>query len=191
MRISSQEQARTYMDSTTLSKSVARILRHRPDAAGVSLDRSGWCEVDDLLRGLARVGMPVTRDELEQMVRENDKQRYVLEGSRIRAAQGHSVAGVEPVLRPKRPPPRLFHGTIAANLQSIDRKGLLPMARHHVHLSPDEITAQAVGGRRGAPVVLVVDAASMERDGHRFFLSDNGVWLTEAVPPKYLSRATR
>lgn len=178
------------MDSTTLSKSVARILRHRPDAAGVSLDRHGWCEVDDLLQGLARMGTPVTRDQLEQIVRENDKRRYVLEGSRIRAAQGHSVSGVEPVLRPKRPPSRLFHGTVVANLQSIDRKGLLPMARHHVHLSPDEATARAVGGRRGAPVVLVVDAARMERDGHRFLVSDNGVWLTEAVPPKYLSRVT-
>jgi putative RNA 2'-phosphotransferase len=26
----------------------------------------------------------------------------------------------------------------------------------------------------------------MQRDGHRFFLSKNGVWLVDAVPPQYL-----
>lgn len=176
------------MDLTSLSKSISRILRHRPDAAGVALDKQGWCDVDDLLRGLERVGTPASRDLLEKVVRENDKKRFVLEGNRIRAAQGHSLATVEPVLRSKRPPSRLFHGTVATSLPSIERKGLLPMRRHHVHLSFDEDTARAVGSRRGAPVVLIVDAARMERDGHKFYVSDNGVWLTESVPPKYISR---
>ena len=178
------------MDATTLSKSISRILRHRPDAAGVTLDKHGWCDVDDLLQGLARVGVPVTRSQLEQVVRESDKQRFVLDGNRIRAAQGHSLAGVEPLLRAKKPPSRLYHGTVAKSLQSIERKGLLPMTRHHVHLSPDGATAEAVGGRRGPPVVLVIDAAGMERDGHKFFIADNGVWLTDTVPPRYLSRVT-
>jgi putative RNA 2'-phosphotransferase len=176
------------MDLTILSKRISRILRHRPDAAGVRLDKHGWCDVDDLLQGLARAGTPATREQLEQMVRGNDKQRFVLEGNRIRAAQGHSIPGVEPLLRSMKPPSRLFHGTVAANLPSIDCKGLLPMRRHHVHLSTDEASARAVGGRRGVPIVLVVDAARMDRDGHKFFVSDNGVWLTDNVPSKYLSR---
>jgi putative RNA 2'-phosphotransferase len=124
---------------------------------------------------------------LELVVLESGKKRFVLEGNRIRAAQGHSVAGVTPVLRSKRPPSRLFHGTIAAHLDGILRKGLLPMRRHHVHLSADEATATTVGGRRGAPVVLTIDAARMERDGYQFYVSDNGVWLTDVVPAKYLS----
>lgn len=178
------------MDITLLSKSISRILRHRPDAAGVSLDKHGWCDVDELLRGLAQLGTPATRDQLTQVVLNNDKRRFVLsdDGQRIRAAQGHSVSGVEPLLRPKKPPSRLFHGTVAPALPSIERKGLLPMKRHHVHLSPDQATARAVGGRRGAPVVLVIDAARMDRDGHKFFVADNGVWLTDTVPPKCLSR---
>jgi putative RNA 2'-phosphotransferase len=171
-----------------LSKRVARILRHRPDSAGVKLDRHGWCDVDALLRGLAAAGSPVSRADLEQMVRDNDKQRFVLEGHRIRAAQGHSVRDVEPVLRVKKPLSRLFHGTVEANLVRIERQGLLPMRRHHVHLSADEATARLVGGRRGVPIVLVIDSARMERDGHTFFVSDNGVWLVDAVPPQYLSR---
>jgi len=59
------------------------------------------------------------------------------------------------------------------------------MERHHVHLSADEETARGVGARRGRPVVLVIDAAAMHRDGHVFFVSANGVWLTEDVPPRY------
>lgn len=176
------------MDLTSLSKTVSRILRHRPDAAGVRLDTHGWCDVDELLRGLARTGAEATREQLEQVVRDNDKQRFVLEGNRIRAAQGHSVSGVEPLLRAMRPPSRLFHGTVASNLPSIGRKGLLPMRRHHVHLCVDETTARAIGSRRGPPVILEIDSARMDRDGQRFYVSDNGVWLTDTVHPKYLSR---
>jgi len=85
------------------------------------------------------------------------------------------------------PPSRLFHGTIASNLESIGKTGLLPLNRHHVHLSPDEATAQTVGKRRGIAVVLVVDSARMSRDGHKFFVSANDVWLVAAVPAKYLT----
>lgn len=101
--------------------------------------------------------------------------------------QGHSAAGVKPLLREKMPPSRLFHGTIASNLESIGKTGLLPLNRHHVHLSPDEATAQTVGKRRGIAVVLVVDSARMSRDGHKFFVSANDVWLVAAVPAKYLT----
>lgn len=178
------------MDLVRLSKSISRVLRHRPDAAGVTLDTHGWCDVDELLEGLAKNGMPTTRETLEQVVRDEDKGRYVLEGNRIRAAQGHTVEGVQPVLRAKKPPSRLFHGTVQNNMPGIERKGLLPMHRHHVHLSIDEDTTRAVGGRRGTPVVLEVDAAAMERAGHKFYVADNGVWLTDAVPRRYLQRLT-
>jgi putative RNA 2'-phosphotransferase len=87
---------------------------------------------------------------------------------------------------PAEPPPVLFHGTVAAALPAIRAEGLRRMARHHVHLSPDEATARAVGAWRGAPVILRVDAARMHRDGHVFHRSANGVWLVEAVPPEYL-----
>ncbi len=178
------------MDMTALSKQMSRVLRHRPDSAGLRLDKHGWCNVEDLLRGLERLGMPTTREQMEQVVQENDKQRFVLEGDRIRAAQGHSVSDVKPALREKKPPSRLFHGTTADKISSIEREGLKPMRRHHVHLSPDEETAGSVGGRRGLAVVLTIDAAKMQLDGYRFFVSDNGVWLTDTVPPKYLARAS-
>ena len=47
--------------------------------------------------------------------------------------------------------------------------------------------AVRVGQRHGKPVVLRVDAAAMHQAGQAFYLSDNQVWLTEAVPPQYLA----
>jgi putative RNA 2'-phosphotransferase len=60
------------------------------------------------------------------------------------------------------------------------------MRRHHVHLSPNRETATAVGARRGVPVVLRVDAEAMAAAGHVFRRSENGVWLVDGVPPKFL-----
>ncbi|HEY1380136.1 MAG TPA: RNA 2'-phosphotransferase, partial [Gemmataceae bacterium] len=89
-------------------------------------------------------------------------------------------------LEPAEPPPTLYHGTPEANVEPIRRTGLLKMARHHVHLSPDAATATKVGARRGRPVILEVDAAAMRRAGFAFFRSHNGVWLVDAVPPAYV-----
>lgn len=46
----------------------------------------------------------------------------------------------------------------------------------------------AKGGKTAwKPVVLKVNAGKMQQDGFRFFLSKNGVWLTDKVPVSYLS----
>lgn len=121
------------------------------------------------------------------MVAKNDKQRFSFDESqtRIRANQGHSTP-VDLQLDPATPPDILYHGTPAPNVDIILREGLCKMARHHVHLSATPATAEMVGRRRGRPVVLVVDAAAMGRDGFVFYRSANGVWLTDEVPPGYL-----
>ena len=103
----------------------------------------------------------------------------------IRANQGHSVP-VDLQLAPQVPPSVLYHGTATPHVEAILREGLRRMARHHVHLSPDSTAARKVGARHGAPVVLCVDSAAMNAAGHVFFRSDNGVWLTEEVPPQYI-----
>jgi putative RNA 2'-phosphotransferase len=131
----------------------------------------------------ARAGVAITADELTEIVRSSDKQRFAFDdtGTRIRANRGHSVA-VDLQLEPTEPPPELFHGTAEGNVEAVLRDGLQKMARHHVHLSPDTATAVKVGSRHGKPVVLVVDAAKMCADGHLLFVSANGVWLVEHVP---------
>ncbi|MEU3841568.1 RNA 2'-phosphotransferase [Streptomyces sp. NPDC028635] len=168
-----------------VSKYLSKHLRHRPDRIGVVLDEGGWVEIDALLAAAARHGFPITREELDHVVAVNDKQRFAIEGGRIRASQGHSV-DVELGLPPATPPPYLYHGTVARHLDAIRAEGLRPMNRHDVHLSADRETAVRVGARRGRPVVLAVDAGAMHHDGHAFHVSANGVWLTRAVPPRYL-----
>jgi putative RNA 2'-phosphotransferase len=177
-------------DLTLLSKAVAKALRHDPDAVGIALDSHGWCRVDALLKGLARVGVSSTREQLEEVVRTSDKVRFAISNDRawIRANHGHSVGGVDVELKQRTPPNRLFHGTVSAHLAAIDLEGLLPMKRHHVHLSACAFLAAAVGMRRGAPVILEVDAQQMHLDGHEFWLSESGIWLVRTVPSKYLKR---
>ena len=123
---------------------------------------------------------------VEKVVAADRKGRYALRGDRIRANQGHSVP-VELHLTLTRPPQTLYHGTHAGALGAIRREGLRPMGRHHVHLSADTTTAQQVGARRGQPVVLVVAAGAMRDAGHDFYRSDNGVWLTDTVPPEFIT----
>jgi putative RNA 2'-phosphotransferase len=175
------------VDVVRVGKRLSFVLRHRPDSVGLSLDDAGWVDVDELLAALARDGLRLTRVELESVVAGNDKRRFAFDesGTRIRASQGHSVS-VALGYRREIPPGVLFHGTVQRFLSAILDEGLRPGNRHAVHLSPDVATATTVGRRRGRPVVLRVDAAVMVADGFTFTRSANGVWLTDAVPPRYL-----
>ncbi len=177
------------MNPVRLSRFLSLVLRHDPAAAGVALDDEGWVAIDALLAGVGRAGLSVTRAELLELVETSDKRRFAVDVShdRIRANQGHSVP-VDLGLAPVAPPPRLYHGTVARAVPTILREGLRPMARHHVHLSADVPTALRVGGRRGRPAVLRVDADGMDHAGHTFFRSANDVWLTAFVPAEYLAR---
>ena len=176
-------------DHVRLSRRISMVLRHRPESAGLTLDPNGWVPVADLLAAL-RIG----RDDLDTIVTGNDKQRFAIvlgaDGiERIRASQGHSRrVAVDLNLPSATPPPVLFHGTPATNIESIMRDGLRPRSRHHVHLSLDVATAVRVGKRRSNDVVVLrVAAAEMDEAGHTFHRSDNGVWLTSTVPPSYLT----
>ena len=180
----------TTQEATRHSKFLSLHLRHQPQQLGLTLAPGGWVPVADLLAACATHGHPLTRDELEDIVEDNDKQRFAFDesGERIRAQQGHSVA-VDLQLDSAEPPAVLYHGTVPAALPAIRQHGLQKMNRHHVHLSADEATARRVGQRRGQPLLLAVDAAALHRAGGVFYRSGNGVWLVEAVPPQYLKEA--
>jgi putative RNA 2'-phosphotransferase len=169
------------------SKFLSLVLRHEPERVGIRLDESGWVAVDELLEGCRRAGNRMTLDELKEIVRTNNKQRFAFsdDGTRIRANQGHSVE-VELGYEPAAPPEVLYHGTAEKHLPGIRREGLIKGARHHVHLSERVETASAVGQRHGRLVLLEVRAGAMHRDGLLFFKTPNGVWLTDGVPAQYL-----
>ncbi|TAL15095.1 MAG: RNA 2'-phosphotransferase [Aquabacterium sp.] len=171
------------------SKFLSLVLRHEPQRLGLQPDAAGWVAISTLLEKLAAAGRPLSPQALRELVASSDKQRFALseDGLCIRANQGHSIE-VDLALPPAQPPARLYHGTATRFLPTILEEGLRRMARHHVHLSQDLDVALNVGARHGTPAILMVAAARMHADGHRFFRSGNGVWLVEAVPPAYLSR---
>jgi putative RNA 2'-phosphotransferase len=170
-----------------VSKFLSLVLRHQPARIGLVLDAQGWAEIDAVIARAGEHGMALTREELLHVVATSDKQRFALDdtGRRIRANQGHSI-DINLGLQPREPPAVLFHGTAETNLASIRAQGLKPDRRQQVHLSPDLATATAVGQRHGRPVVLRVAAGCMWAAGFALYRAENGVWLTDAVPPEFI-----
>ena len=170
-----------------ISKYLSLHLRHQPERIGLELEPGGWVEVEDLLEACATHNMAITHDELYEVVRQNDKQRFAFDdsGKRIRANQGHSVE-VDLQLDPRVPPAVLLHGTGQQFIFDILQQGLLKMSRHHVHLTEAEATALKVGRRKGKPVILEIDAAGLHGSGRLFYLTANAVWLVDEVPPAFL-----
>ncbi len=169
------------------SKFLSLILRHQPEVVDIQLDEQGWVDIDVLLNALNQKGRHINRSQLETIVLNNDKKRFTFnkDGSRIRANQGHSI-NIDLALKPQTPPDVLYHGTAVRFLNSIRQQGLVKRSRQHVHLSSDEETARKVGSRHGKPVILSIGAKQMHQDQYQFFLSKNGVWLTDHVPPQYI-----
>ncbi|GAA4011808.1 RNA 2'-phosphotransferase [Actimicrobium antarcticum] len=174
---------------TAISKFLSFVLRHQPDAIGITLDLEGWTDIDALLLAAARDGQRLDRDVIQAVVATSDKKRFAIspDGLRIRAVQGHSAVSVDIDFIEQVPPEFLYHGTATRFLDAIRKDGLRPGARHYVHLSQDESTALAVGQRHGKAVVLRVKAMLMHEQGFRFFQADNGVWLTGAVPVLHIA----
>lgn len=173
--------------TTQISKFLSLVLRHQPEKIGITLDSAGWVDVEDLLHALNTNGFAVSEPELREVVDTSEKQRFAFseDDERIRASQGHSV-DVELGYPPAPPPDVLYHGTVERALESIRKSGLIKGSRHHVHLSGDVTTAEKVGQRRGPPIILIIHSAPMQAAGFQFFVSANGVWLTDHVPPQYI-----
>lgn len=169
------------------SKFLSLVLRHSPDAIGIEPDSQGWVTIEALLAGCRANGRTISFTDLAEITTRCPKQRFAIseDGLRIRANQGHTI-DVDLAYPPAVPPDMLYHGTIEAKLGSIRRDGLRPMTRHHVHLSIDRATARSVGARRGRPVILIIQSGRMSNDGHVFYRTHNGVWLTDSVPQEYI-----
>jgi putative RNA 2'-phosphotransferase len=173
---------------TRISKFLSLVLRHKPETIGIILDENGWTPVTILIEKLAITGTQIDIDILKHVVDTNAKKRFAFNNTfdRIRASQGHSIT-IELGYEQQVPPEILYHGTAAQHIESILSTGLNKGSRHQVHLSADTTTAINVGKRHGKPVVLEVAAGKMHNDGFIFFVSENNVWLTDNVPPGYLS----
>lgn len=169
-----------------ISRFIALLLRHKPEVAGLSLDEHGWARVDELIVAVNQTH-PIKMQVLEEIVATDDKQRFAFNEDKtlIRASQGHSI-NVDVQLKQCIPPSVLYHGTAQKSLSRIKEEGLLAMTRLYVHLSKDKDTAKKVGSRHGECVIFKVDCEKMVQEGFKFFLSENQVWLTKAVPVRFL-----
>jgi putative RNA 2'-phosphotransferase len=163
------------------------VLRHHPEEYGIVLDSAGWVDVDVLVAAISKHKTPITLEILQQAVASSNKTRYAFseDGKRIRANQGHSVE-VDLELPDSEPPETLFHGSAEQFIASIKATGLNKGKRHDVHLSTNDETATKVGKRHGEVVLLTIRSGAMHRDGYKFQLSANGVWLTDNVPSQYI-----
>jgi putative RNA 2'-phosphotransferase len=173
-----------------ISKFLSLILRHQPQLIGIELDERGWANVDELIKRANKHGHHLDIALLNYVVDTNGKKRFAFDESRqkIRASQGHSVA-VELGYEAQKPPEILYHGTGEKSMHAILRTGIKKRGRQHVHLSRDRETAVQVGRRHGKPVVFNVLAGEMYENGYLFYLSENGVWLTDTVPAEFLGLA--
>jgi len=167
-----------------ISKYLSFILRHKPEAINLKLDEKGWADIDEII--LKTKKFSLNRKLIEKVVLEDNKQRYIIDGDKIRANQGHSI-NVDLELKPQIPPKILHHGTATRFIDSIMKTGLKTQNRQYVHLSKDLKTAKNVGSRHGKVVILNIDTISMLEDGFEFYISENGVWLTNHIPIKYIS----
>jgi putative RNA 2'-phosphotransferase len=170
-----------------LGRFISLILRHHPEAIGIKLDEHGWADVDELIIGINKSRNKIDMETLERIVRENKKKRYSFNENhtKIRANQGHSVK-VDVELKEAVPTDILYHGTAARFLNSIKENGIIKQTRQQVHLSADKETAVSVGKRHGKPIVLSIDTIKMREDGYKFYISENGVWLCNDIPWKYI-----
>ncbi|MFP1741327.1 RNA 2'-phosphotransferase [Lonsdalea quercina] len=174
--------------NTDISKFLSYVLRHKPEAIGLSLDNEGWAIISDLILCSVKEGYTLDNNLLHDIVDSSDKKRFTIsdDGLRIRAAQGHSTQQVNIAYTEKKPPDILYHGTASRFISAIREHDLIPLSRQYVHLSPDEDTAMQVGQRHGKPVVLKIKALNMYEQGFKFFQADNGVWLTDTVPYRFI-----
>jgi putative RNA 2'-phosphotransferase len=168
---------------TSASKHISLLLRHKPESAGLTLDKEGWCFTEDLINAVG-----ISFEDLQTVVAENDKKRFAFneDKTKIRASQGHSLE-VDLKLVDEKPPQILFHGTKQEFLTNILKEGLEKRNRNHVHLSEKTETAKIVADRRkGRSEILEIASTQMRADGYKFYKSENGVWLTDSVPAKYI-----
>lgn len=172
-----------------LSRFLSLVLRHKPEEIGLALDSQGFLSVDELIEGINNTGRVIDKRILDEILSSDNKQRYSYDstGTRIRANQGHSIE-VNLGLQKETPPKILYHGTAEKFVSAIEKEGLIKKKRTYVHLSKDLETAKNVGSRRGEPIIFEIDTEAMIEDDYEFYVSENGVWLTERVPVQYLSK---
>lgn len=164
------------------SKYISKLLRHDPE--NLEMNKNGWVGTEELLNKV-----DINFNQLMKIVKNDNKKRFSLnkDKTKIRANQGHSL-DVDVGLKETIPPEFLYHGTKQENLDLILDNGIKKGKRKFVHLSKNIESAEQVGKRHGKPIIFKIFTSEMSKQGYKFYLSENGVWLTNYVPTKFIKK---
>lgn len=177
---------------TKIGKYMSMLLRHKPEKENLIIDKYGYVSTKSLCNALK-----LNQTELDWIVNNNNKSRFSYKNNKkdfIKANQGHSIninLNLK-LIEPPELPSLLFHGTVWKNNEIIYEEGLKKMSRHHVHLTDNIDTAYTVGNRYAKKKsdiwIITINVKKMWENGYDFFISENGVYLTDHVPSIYFEK---
>jgi putative RNA 2'-phosphotransferase len=178
------------MSSDILRAQVSRLaslwLRHQPEKAGLTLDDEGWADLSDLRAALLPHEIDISEELLAAWLKMDEKHRFEVAQGRVRARFGHSLP--LQTLHPGKPPAQLYCGIPLCYVASTLKEGLKPRKRQHVHLTPHKRVAREAASNRGNTAAVVsIDAHAAFEAGVAFYPRGEGVWLSEAIAPQFLS----
>jgi len=154
------------------------------------MDINGWIDVKDIIRQFKKGGKRYhwLRPHHFTAIAETDpKGRYEVRGNTIRATYGHTVE-IELDLPTDNIPDALYFPCDPKQTENLLEVGISPSGRAHVHLSATIRNAAEAGHVHFAlPTILEVDTAQMYAAGETIWHAGITVYLTENVPPQYLS----
>jgi RNA:NAD 2'-phosphotransferase (TPT1/KptA family) len=176
------------------SKTLSYLLRHGARREGLYVDDVGYISLNDIVNWLReKSDVIVSKSDIEEIVKNDAKGRFILNGDLIRAAQGHSFEVGEKAFSEYVGTGPLVHVTHSVNIPSIAKNGLSPMDRRYVHFidvgQPDDSRSWSLV-RRSTDGYVIVGSRELNdarENGIKFLIADNGVVLSPHLPPKYLS----
>ncbi|MGQ9587817.1 MAG: RNA 2'-phosphotransferase, partial [Thermoplasmata archaeon] len=174
-----------------LSRTMAGVLRHFPERFDLQMDRQGFVDLRAFVSALQRKQRRyhwLRPHHVIAVIETDNKGRYEYRDGKIRATYAHSFE-VELDLPTGGTPDKLYYPTTQEEVDIVLETGLKPSDRKMVHLSRgigDAVNAGRV--RTELPVILEVDARTATNDGLVIQKAGRTVYLTNEVPPKYLTR---
>lgn len=177
------------MNLVKASKQLSYLLRHGAKDENIQITDDGFVRIEDIISKY-----PVlSRNIIQQIVDNDEKNRYLIKDNSIRANQGHSMdVEIEMELITRHEDiPVVIHGTYTKNWQSIKTEGLKKMGRKHIHFAPGFIGEENVksGMRKSCNLFITIDAEKCMKDSIKFYRSSNNVILSSGIdgviPAKY------
>jgi 2'-phosphotransferase len=170
------------MTDDWVARRMSKILRHSAVKEKICMNDEGFINISLLVKHLG-----TTADVILKIVATNSKKRFALspDGKSVRANQGHGLPVTLALteLTPNSEYDTCLHGTTIEAAKLILENGLSKMSRNHIHFAIGMPGADGVisGMRKSSSVVFVLDMKRAMTDGIVFYMSANGVILSEGI----------